>query len=941
MNKTFLLDALALIFRAYWALMKNPRITSTGFNTSTIFGFVNTLEEILNKEKPSHIAVVFDPSGPNFRHEMYPDYKAHREATPEEIKKSIPYIKEILNAYRIPAIECSGFEADDVIGTIAKKFAAKDNQIFMMTPDKDYAQLIEENIFMYKPTRAGNPAEVIGVNEITKKYYIQNPLQVIDILALWGDAADNVPGIQGIGEKTATRLISTYGSIDNIFNNINNIPEKQKEAIIQNKEQLYLAQKLVTIDINVPINIELKELKLKTPDFNEINRIFDNLEFKTLKARVLENKIQFTESKPAERQIKKTIPTQQLSLFEDFGYIETANNNDVIIDNNISQFSNTPGSVSYTLIESIPEIENLINKLKTENEICIDTETTDLNTLNAQLAGLAISFKESEAYYINMPVNFDETKSILERFNVIFNDNSKLIIGQNLKYDLSVLMNYGIGMKAKLFDTMLAHYLIEPEQKHNLDALAMKYLNYKMIPITELIGEKGKNQKKITDIDPKIVSNYSCEDADITLRLKNIFIQKLKENNLDELFYKIEIPLINVLISMERNGVKLDIENLNSYKKELETDLQHTENKIYELATERFNISSPRQLGIILFEKLKIINNPKKTKTKQYSTGEEELQKLTGKHDIINEILNYRSITKLLNTYIEALPQLVNPKTGKIHTSFNQTITATGRLSSTNPNIQNIPIREERGREIRKSFIASDKEHIFFSADYSQIELRIMAHLSQDKNMLEAFNKYSLDIHTATAAKIFKVEEKVVTREMRNRAKTANFGIIYGISAFGLAERLQISRTDAKTLIDNYFETFPDVKAFIDTSISKAREKGYVDTIFGRRRYLPDINSSNNIVRSFSERNAINAPIQGSSADIIKLAMVNIYKSFEQKNLKSKMILQVHDELNFDVLISEKDVVKEIVLHEMQNVIKLSVPLDVDAKFGDNWLEAH
>jgi len=933
-NRIFFLDAYALIFRSYYAFINNPRITSKGLNTSAIFGFINTLEEVLNKEKPTHIGVAFDPSGPNFRHQMYPQYKANRESTPEDIKIAVPYIKQILEAYKIPIMEYCGFEADDVIGTLSKMFASEENFIYMMTPDKDYAQLVGPNIVMYKPSRIGKGVEILGIQEITDKYNIQDPSQVIDILALWGDASDNVPGVPGIGEKTASKLISNYGSIDNIYENIDKITGKQKEVLLNNKDQLYLAQKLVTIDTNVPIKCELKSFECENPDYEKLDEIFEELEFRTLKARIIGNNIE-QESPKRNIRINNNEGVQQLDLF-------AVNASDLNENSyNAENFFNLSEDVSYNLIETKYEINKIIEKLKSVDEFCIDTETTNLDTLNAEIIGLSISFKEKEAYYINMPNDFNATKSILEMFSELFNDPEKLIIGQNLKYDLSVLLNYDISVNAKLFDTMIAHYLLEPEQKHSLDFLSMKYLNYKMIPIEELIGPKGKNQKNMRQIDVKVVSDYACEDADITFRLKKIFEESLIGTKLENLFYNIEIPLLKVLMSMERTGVRIDIDSIKEYSNELKKELVKIENRIFELAGENFNISSPRQLGIILFEKLKIINNPKKTKTKQYSTGEEELVKLTEKHPIIKEILEYRSVNKLINTYVDVLPTLVNTKTGRIHTSFNQTITSTGRLSSNNPNLQNIPIREERGREIRKSFIASDSDHLFFSADYSQIELRLMAHLSQDTNMLEAFNKFSLDIHTATAAKIFKVDEKDVTREMRAKAKTANFGIIYGISSFGLGQRLNISPKEAKALIDNYFETFPGVRAYMDKVIASAREKDYVETMFGRRRYLPDINSNNSIVRGFAERNAINAPIQGSAADIIKLAMVNIFKQFEEKKLESKMILQVHDELNFDVKRSEKDIVKQIVTEKMQGVIELDVPLEVESDFGNNWLEAH
>jgi DNA polymerase-1 len=934
-NKIFFLDAYALIFRSYYAFIKNPRVNSKGLNTSAIFGFVNTLEEILKKESPSHIGVAFDPPGGNFRHEMYKEYKANRDATPEDIKLSVPYIKQILDAYNIPVIEIAGFEADDVIGTLAKTFASDESTVYMMTPDKDYAQLVDENIFMYKPSRSGNAAEILGIDEVNTKFGIDHPAKVIDILALWGDASDNIPGVPGIGEKTAAKLISKFGSIDNIYNNINKLVGKQKENVVNNKEQLYLSRKLVTIDVNVPIDIDLKKLEREQPDYDKLNTVFDELEFNTLKARVIGGN-NVTESQTENIKSSANNTNQPQLQFDLFGE-GTAT---PIVDTRHS-FSTQSADVKYNFVETTFEIDNLIDVLLKQDEICIDTETTSLDSMSAELLGLAISFKEKEAYYVMMPNDFDGVKALLEKFVPLFNTENKLFIGQNLKYDLSVLANYGISINAKLFDTMIAHYLLQPEQKHNLDFLANKYLNYKMISIEELIGKKGKTQANMRDIDPSIVSDYACEDADITFRLKNIFEAQLNEQKLEELFYNIEMPLVKVLQSMEREGVKIDSETIRSYSQELQKELSEIEMRIYEHAGEKFNIASPRQLGIILFEKLVVISNPKKTKTKQYSTGEEELVKLVDKHPIIKEILEYRSVNKLLNTYVDVLPNLVNDKTGRIHTSYNQTVTSTGRLSSNNPNLQNIPIREDRGRKIRESFVARDENHIFFSADYSQIELRLMAHLSQDKNMLEAFNKFSLDIHTATAAKIFKVDEDSVTREMRAKAKTANFGIIYGISAFGLSQRLNIPRTEAKELIDNYFETFPGVKEFMDKCIFDARENEYVETMFGRKRHLPDINSRNAVVRGFAERNAINAPIQGSAADIIKLAMISVYNRILKEGLKSKMILQVHDELNFDVYTPELEQLKKIVSEEMTGVTTLSVPLEVESGAGKNWLEAH
>jgi DNA polymerase-1 len=932
-NKIFFLDAYALIFRAYYAFIKNPRVNSKGLNTSAIFGFVNTLEEVLNKEKPTHIGVAFDPSGPNFRHELYPQYKANREATPEDIKLAIPYIKRILESYRIPVIQVSGFEADDVIGTLAKKFANEENCVYMMTPDKDYAQLVDENIFMYKPGRSGNPAEVVGIKEVNEKFGIDNPAKVIDILALWGDTSDNVPGVPGVGEKTAAKLIEKFGSIDSLYDNINKLVGKQKEAIEKNKEQLYLSRHLVTIDTNVPLNVSMDELVLDTPDYDKLNAIFDELEFRTLKARITGS----TDSVRSIPSKASSVSTPQAQLqFDLFG---AAPQTQEQITDDRNGFDSA--AVNYKLVETYSDIEELLDVLSKSSEIAFDTETTGLNTLEDEIIGMSFSTEAGKAWYVKLPDDFDSACDVIKMFEPVFNDNSKLIIGQNIKYDLSLLNNYGVDIASPKFDTMIAHYLIEPEQKHNLDFLASAYLNYKMISIEELIGAKGKNQKNMKDIDPKIVSDYACEDADITYRLKKKFEEKLAADGLNSLFFEIEMPLVKVLIRMEKAGVRLNPEILKEHSVYLSNELREIEQKIYEYAGERFNIASPKQLGVILFEKLKIVANPKKTKTKQYSTGEEELVKLADKHPLVNEILEYRGINKLINTYVDVLPDLINKKTGKIHTSFNQTITSTGRLSSNNPNLQNIPIRDDRGRVLRKAFVASDSDHVFFSADYSQIELRLMAHLSKDHNMLDAFNKYSTDIHSATAAKIFKVDASEVTREMRAKAKTANFGIIYGISAFGLGQRLNIPPKEARELIDNYFATFPGVKKFMDDCILVAREKEFVETLFGRRRYLPDINSQNAIVRGFAERNAINAPIQGSAADIIKLAMINIDKRFENENIKSRMILQVHDELNFDVLKSELEKVKLIVTEEMQNVLSLDVPLIVESGVGDNWLDAH
>lgn len=936
-NRIFLLDAYALIFRSYYAFIKNPRINSKGQNTSAIFGFVNTLEEILKNEKPSHLAVAFDPPTPIFRHEIFPEYKATREETPEDIKLSVPYIKDILKAYNIPVVQVDKFEADDVIGTLAKRFADEDSMVYMMTPDKDFAQLVSENTFLYKPAKGGQPPEIMGVKEVNEKFGIDSPAKVIDILALWGDSSDNIPGVPGVGQKTAPKLISKFNSIENIYNNIDKLVGKQKQAFLENKNQVYLSRKLVTIDTNVDVNIELKELLMSEPDYHELNRIFDDLEFRNLKKRIIGEKVDDT-SAGSDKSGSEGPKTGQLQ-FDLFGDTTAQNvREESFID--ISQLDRS-GDVNYKLVDTQFLREELIKNIKSSSEFTFDTETSGLNIYNSEIIGLAIALKEKEAFYVLMPEGFEETRAVLNEFAEVFEDEEKLKIGQNLKFDIAMLGLYGVKVKGKLFDTMVAHYLIEPEQKHNLDFLASKYLNYKMISIEKLIGPKGKKQKSMKDVDLDLLTYYACEDADISLRLKNIFNKKISSSKLKNLFFDIEMPLVNVLVRMEKNGVKVDVEKIRDYSGQLKQALVEIEREIFELAGEEFNISSPKQLGVILFEKLQVSKNPKKTKTKQYSTGEEELVKLSENHPIINKILEYRGVNKLINTYVDVLPDLINSKTGRIHTSYNQTITSTGRLSSNNPNLQNIPIREARGREIRKAFVATDKDYVFFSADYSQIELRLMAHLSNDSNLIEAFNKHFLDIHSATAAKIFKVETDNVTREMRAQAKTANFGIIYGISAFGLSQRLNINRSEAKNIIDNYFHNFPGVKRYMDECIRIAREKEYVETLFGRRRYLPDINSRNAIVRGFAERNAINAPIQGSAADIIKIAMIEIHNEFEKQKLKSRMILQVHDELNFDVLKEELEKVKEVVINKMQNVVSLKVPLVVESNFADNWLDAH
>jgi len=917
MKKLFLLDAYALIFRSYYAFINRPIRNSKGMNTSAVYGFTNTLLEVLENQQPDYIAVAFDPPGPTFRNDMYEPYKAQREATPEDIKLSVPYIKKVLEAFNIPIVEVEGFEADDVIGTMAKSFKSDDMDIYMMTPDKDYGQLVEEHIFVYRPGRGGGDAEVIKSDNINEKYGLSNPSQVIDMLALMGDASDNIPGVPGIGEKTAVKLINEFGSVDGLMANYQQLKGKQKEKIESSLDMLQLCKDLVTIKTDVPIPLKLEELQTKPRNLQAIADLFEELEFRTLKSRVLgQDGNQKISSQPA-----------QGDLFSQ----------QVKVDDNLKKLDTN--KQHYTLLKTQEDIQKLVNQMTGQNAFCFDTETASLNSLQPDLVGLAIAMKAGEAYYIPFPKDHDKTRAMLAPFREVFGHAGVLKIGQNVKFDTQVLNYYGLTINQPVFDTMIAHYLLEPDRKHKLDVLAEDYLQYKMVPIEELIGKKGPRQRSMRDLAPESIKDYAAEDADITFRLYEIFKEKLEKENLYNLFQNIEMPLIEVLSEMEKAGVRLDQETLKTYEEKLSGELDATVADIFKLAGQEFNINSPKQLGDILFQKLKIDDNAKKTKTKQYATNEETLQKLTDKHEIVPKILDYRSLKKLLSTYIEALPKIINPVTGKIHTTFNQTIAATGRLSSINPNLQNIPIREERGREIRKSFIASDNDHCIVSADYSQIELRLMAHLSQDKNMVEAFNR-NADIHTATAARIYKIPDEEVTREMRSKAKTANFGIIYGISAFGLSQRLNIPRTEAKDLIDGYFENFPAVKNYMDQSIENGREKGYVTTIMGRRRYVNDIHSRNAVVRGVAERNAINAPIQGSAADIIKLAMINIYQKLAS-TYKTKMILQVHDELIFDVYKPELDEIKSLIQYEMENAYKLDIPLLVEMDEGNNWLEAH
>lgn len=929
-NKLFLLDAYALIYRAYYAFIRNPIINSKGQNTSAIFGFVNTLEEVLKKENPSHIAVVFDPPGPTFRHIEFDQYKAQREATPEDIKLSVPFIKDIVKAYNIPVIEIEGFEADDVIGTIAKKIDKDKFDVYMMTPDKDYGQLVEKNIFIYKPKFGSNGFDVMNDKDVMEKFSLSHPEQMIDLLGLMGDSSDNIPGCPGVGPKTAEKLLTEFGSIDNLLENTDKLKGALKKKVEENREQIILSKYLATIKIDVPYEINETELSIKDKNEEEIKRIFDELEFRTLLKRVLN-----IDSKPA---AASTAPIQG-DLFASFDNDNLENTEFLSEDVEIEVNTFDATKQVYKMLDSDEDIIELVSNLMKEKHICFDTETTGIDPLNSNLVGISFAVKENEAFYIPIPEEQDIAQSRISLFKDLLENENIEKIGQNIKYDILVLRSYGINVQGYLFDTMVAHYLINPELRHGMDYMALNYLNYKTTPIEELIGPKGKNQKTMRYIDKEIVSNYACEDADITLKLRNILSKELKENKLEKLYNDIEGPLIYVLADMEWNGVRLDIEELKVLSEKLNDELEVIEKDIMDMAGMEFNVNSPKQIGEVLFDKLVISDKPKKTKTGQYSTGEEELQKLKDKHPIIEKILEQRGLKKLLSTYIDAFPQLVNSKTGKVHTSFNQTVAATGRLSSTNPNLQNIPIRDDRGKEMRRVFIA-DEGSLFVSSDYSQIELRIMAHLSNDANMIEAFNN-NQDIHAATAAKIFKVPIEEVTSDMRDKAKTANFGIIYGITPFGLSERLNIPRGEAKALIDEYFAMFPDVKNYMDKSIEDARKNGYVETIYGRKRHLADINSRNAIVRGFAERNAINAPIQGSAADIIKVAMIRIYNELVKRNLNTKMILQVHDELNFNVPTDELEIMKQLILTEMESACNLSVPLKTDVGVGDNWLIAH
>lgn len=927
-KKLFLLDAYALIFRSYYAFIKNPRMTSKGQNISAVFGFLLTLEEVLRKQKPSHIAVVFDYPGPTFRHELFNSYKANRDATPEDIKYAVPVIKRLLEAYKIPVIDFQGYEADDIIGTMAKKASKKGFTTYMMTPDKDFAQLVTDNIFMYKPSRSGNDAVQWGVEDVKREFSIEKPEQVIDILALMGDSSDNIPGAPGIGPKTAKKLISEYGSVEELFKHTDELKGKLKEIIVNNKDQIKLSKELATIIVDVPVDFDEKQLIKETPDIEKLEKLFDELEFKTIAEKIIaENRKEISGLR--KNQLYLPDDSYQTSLFSEQEENLSSSSKKTIEDT----------EHKYYLVDSDDEVADLVNKIQKQKDFCFDTETTSINPLATEIVGLAVSWEKGSGYLILFPGSREETIKRLNIIRPLFEDPGIGKTGQNLKFDLQVLANYGIRVRGALFDTMIAHYLLEPDMRHNMNLLSELYLSYSPVHIETLIGKKGESQKNMRSVPPDKLKEYSVEDADITLQLKEIFQPRLEEEGLTTLASDIEMPLIQVLADMEKNGVILDTGALKKITAGLRDDILLLEKEIFELSGTEFNISSPKQLGDILFLKLKLDNNARRTRTKQFVTNEEILQRLSHKHPIIDKVLEYRGLKKLLTTYVEALPLLIDKKTGRIHTSFNQAVTATGRLSSNNPNLQNIPVRDTRGREIRKAFVPAEG-CIFFSADYSQIELRLMAHLSGDKNMINDFLSGS-DIHAATASKIFGVNLEEVTREMRGKAKTANFGIIYGISSFGLSERLTIGRKEAKELIEGYFASYPAVKTYMDDSIRVAREKGYVTTMFGRRRYLRDIHSRNQVVRGNAERNAINAPIQGSAADIIKIAMVRIHERLKKEKFSSKMILQVHDELIFEVPEKEKEELKEMVLGEMSNAAKLEVPLKVDWGTGKNWLEAH
>ncbi len=934
MEKLFLLDAYALIYRAYYAFIKNPRINSKGMNTSAIFGFVNTLADVLKRQQPTHIGVAFDPAGPTFRHEAYEQYKAQREETPEDIRLSVPIIKEIITAFRIPILEVPGYEADDVIGTLATIAGGRGIDTYMMTPDKDYGQLVSEHVFMYRPRFGDKDFDTLGVEEVKAKFGIERPEQVIDLLGLMGDSSDNIPGCPGVGEKTALKLITEFGSIENLLANTDQLKGALKKKVEEHTEEIKFSRFLATIKRDVPIELDMDSLLVKEPDEEKLRTLFEELEFRNLADRVLKG--DKPDAPPAKKSSKKQDDSP--TLFQaDFFDLFTDESTDEQKYSTLTGLEDT--TYNYQLVDTKEKRDELLRILRTHDFLVLDTETTGTEPMASELVGMSFSVAEGEAWYVPVPADRAEATAIVEEFRDVLTNPKTTKVGQNIKYDLLMLAQYGVWLAGPLFDTMVAHYVLSPELHHGMDYLAEVLLHYRTIPIEELIGPKGKNQKNMRDLAPEEVYKYACEDADVTLRLKNVLEKQLREQGAYDLFHDIEMPLVPVLAQMEFNGVRIDTDALRETSALYTQRLQEIEQDIYSLAGQPFNISSPKQVGEMLFDTLKISAKAKKTKGGQYSTSEEVLESLRDKHPVVGRILDYRGLKKLLSTYIDALPALINPRTGRIHTSFNQTVTATGRLSSSNPNLQNIPIRHEDGREIRRAFIPDDGCE-FFSADYSQIELRIMAHLSGDTNMMEAF-RLGQDIHAATAAKVYKVPLAEVTRDQRSKAKTANFGIIYGISAYGLSDRMHVPVKEAKELIDGYFQTYPQVKAYMDSSIALARDKGYTETICRRRCYLPDINSHNAVVRGYAERNAINAPIQGSAADIIKVAMANIHQRFQREGIRSKMLIQVHDELNFSVLPEERDRVQRIVIEEMEGAYLMQVPLQADCGWGKNWLEAH
>ena len=942
-KRLFLVDAYALIFRGYYAFIKNPRINSKGLDTSAIMGFMNSLLDVIKREKPDHLAVCFDKGGSAERTELYEAYKANRDATPEAIKIAVPYIEEILRAMHIPIMVKEGFEADDVIGTLSKQAEKEGYKTYMVTPDKDFAQLVSENIFMYKP-RFGGGYDIWGVEEVKQNFEVENPLQVIDFLGMMGDASDNIPGLPGVGEKTAKKFITDFGSMENLLANTHQLKGKMKEKVEAAKDVGMLSKRLATIMLDVPVTFDANDFTLDQPDLEKVTEIFNDLEFRNLLTNFTNTFSSKTTVKSTENYLEKVVITQKLSpdnnatQFDLFASPGSGNVSEIDIASGFKTIENT--SHFYQHINSPFSRKMLIEKLMQQKSVCFDTETTGLRALEVELIGMSFSYEIGKGYYVSFPENQQETKIILEEFRIFFESEDIEKIGHNLKYDLKVLSNYNMQVNGTLFDTMIAHYLINPDMRHNMDVLAETYLNYQPVSITELIGKKGKNQLSMRAVSMKEQTEYAVEDADITLQLKNHFTKELETGNVTKLFNNVELPLVSVLTSMEIEGININTEYLKTLSVALTEDIDRLEKAIYTQAGEEFNIASPKQLGVVLFENLKLIDKPKKTKTGQYATGEDILSYLAKDHQIIRDIQDYRQYKKLQSTYVDALPNEINPKTGRIHTEYAQAVAATGRLSSNNPNLQNIPIRTERGREVRKAFVPRNEDYVLLAADYSQIELRIIAALSEEETMMNAFNNGE-DIHASTAAKVFNIPINEVTREQRSNAKTVNFGIIYGVSAFGLSNQTNLTRSEAKELIDTYYETYPKLKAYMSSQVDFARENGYVETVLNRRRYLKDINSRNAVVRGAAERNAVNAPIQGSAADIIKLAMINIHKRFEKENFKSKMILQVHDELVFDAHKEELKIIKSIVKHEMENAFSLKVPLDVEIGVGNNWLEAH